>query len=81
MAMDWVGTALKVAEQVLILLNTHEARKDRDKLLSLREKYYAEKNKADPNMAELDDLEHRIFLFCNAVTAPAPGGQAAKAAP
>lgn len=72
--MDYVGMVMKILEAGLQLWNEKEATKYRDELMQLKKDYYAEKNKLDPNMALLDDIEFRLWVLSgNFATASAPG--------
>lgn len=57
------------------LLGEHEANKYRDELAAIKKEYYAEKSKPSPNMAELDNLEFRLFVLSCTFTARASEAQ------
>lgn len=73
--MDLVTALFGSLEAGLKLWGTKEARKYLDEWLWLKEAYYAEKRKPDPNMALLDDYERRLVLLSSAFTTAALGGQ------
>lgn len=73
--MDFIGGFFGVLEQGLKLWNTKESRKYLEELMDLKGKYYEEKSKKDPDMARLDELEHRLWVLSSAFTS-APGSTA-----
>lgn len=79
--MNAITALFQAIEAIFTLANTHETNKYRDEYLKLKQSYYDEKNKPQINMAVLDDLEHRIFLLCSAVSASALGGSKAPPVP
>lgn len=77
--MDVFKLLLSVVDRGLELLNTREATRDRRELADLRTRYYEEKKKAHPNMALLDDIEHRVFVLSSSFAAAPVGGPQAPA--
>lgn len=70
-AVEMVTALAETSRELLKFINTKEARKFDDELMELERERYEEKAKADPNMARLDDLEHRIFLLNRRIVAEA----------
>lgn len=74
--MDWISIALSLADNALELLVEKEKNKYKDKKIKLETEYYEEKKKARPNHARLDDLEHQLFVLCDAIGSAATGQKA-----
>lgn len=70
--MDWVTVALSLGDNLLELLSEKEKNKYKDKWFKAKKAYYDEKNKHRPNHAQLDLLEHDLFLLCTALGSAAP---------
>lgn len=74
--MDAISALFKALEAGLSIWLSKEKTKYTDRLLKIKEDYYREKTKADPNMAVLDDLEFQLFLLSSTFATSAASGQA-----
>jgi hypothetical protein len=66
-----IDLVLKLAGSTIDLLVTKERNKYRDRYMKLKKEFYEEKNKANPDMAVLDNLEFDLFLLCSSISSEA----------
>lgn len=66
-----IDLILKLAGSTIDLLVTKEKNKYRDRYMKLQKEFYEEKNKPQPDMAVLDNLEFDIFLLCSSISSEA----------
>lgn len=66
-----VEALMSLVGSTIELLVVKEKNKYRDKWLRLKRDYYEEKNKADPDMAVLDNIEFELFLLSSTVSVEA----------
>jgi len=71
MALSPFTAVLELSKSVVDLVLIKEKRKYTDALLKLENEYYEEFNSKRPDMATLDNIEHRVLLLGKAINTEA----------